>query len=472
MSVAAATHDADAEQGIIGAILVDRRTLALMASLESDDFKHPPCRRAFDAIRNLESRNAGIDLVTIADEIDRYDSFKPSDGQGERPASDMAAELGACALRCPTDDMVSEYVEIVKRHRKTRDARTALSEVLEAIRIGDLVGDDAVQAGISALMAIESGASDERARTLGQIIRAEFKQAEADLAARAEGRMVHIGMPTGLAKLDRKIGGLPFGVQTIVLSRPANGKTTVAQNLARAAVDLGNDTPLIYSYEDGWTSFAQRGLANETGVATEAIRSRDFNREQFSQMSRHAPSAMRRPEIVIQAAGMTVEELVRDVKSRRLRHKGERTMGRLVIVDYIQMIPLPPGNDTLNNKLGEISKKLSDLAQRENIAVVTCSQANREVEKREYKVPQMHDASDCNSIERHGKTFLSLYRPSIYGAKGTTEPDGPAAEPSLLEMHVLKNYNGEAFIHVDLHWDLATHSIYDSREDWVAKRRR
>lgn len=445
--------DNEAELSVLGGILVKPELLPLLVEIDVDCFSDPHRGHVFGAMRNLEAKGLPIDVVTVADQLER-------DGHVETPLT----VLGEAALRVPTPDNLEHYAKILVRHRLGRDLEKALHHVRLRLVGGLVDGPDALLEAQDALGRLESVREGvDRGKTIGAIVRelsAEFESGEAQRS----------GISSGLSKLDAKTGGIPFGIPTLILAPPGAGKTTLSMTLCEGAERAG-DTPLIYSYEDGHKSFGQRALARHTGVPTEAIRSASFCRDDLTAIGARMHEALKRRAVVIRASGMTVEELARDVRSRRIKHKGNGTTGRLVVVDYVQRMPLPSMHGgTKNDRIGEISRRLADLAATEDIAVVVNSQVGRQV-PREQRPPILQDARDCGELENDAKLALGLYRPSVYGKPRTGEEGSVVAPSSVLEIHILKNHQGAADCHVEAYWDLETHAIVDSPMDLAARRR-
>lgn len=443
--------DDECEYAVLGGILVQPSLLPLL-ELDVDDFNDPHKGHVLAAMRNLEAAGKPIDVVTVSDQLE-------ADGHTNTPPS----LLGECALRCPTPENVEHYAEILRRHRIGRQVDRALGVVKGKLAAGDLSGPDALVDAQERLQRITVGDSEDRGASLGAIVRGIADEISRDEVAAA-------GIPSGLKSLDAKTGGLPLGVPTVVLAPPSSGKSTIALTFAAGAENAG-DTPILYTYEDGPRSFGLRTMARHSGVPTEKIRAGDFTRGDLDALGWHMPRIMKRRTVVVPAAGMTVEELVRDVRARRLRHKGDGTTGQLVIVDFVQNMPLPSFHGTVDQRLSHIVKTLAALAQSEHIALVICSQVGRQA-PRESRPPTMADARECGQIEISGKLMLGLYRPGIYGKPRTAADDGEGiAPPTLLELHLLKNNNGESNVHLEVFWDLPTHTIVDSPDDLAERRR-
>ena len=114
-------HNADAEMSILGGIILKNEALGLLEDIETEDFFDLKHKVVFQAIRNLAAADRPIDVVTLEDEIEK---------QGRLEAIGGISFLGELCLRVPTIDNVVAYAEIVKGHRRNRDAIVSLSSAL------------------------------------------------------------------------------------------------------------------------------------------------------------------------------------------------------------------------------------------------------------------------------------------------------------------------------------------------------
>jgi replicative DNA helicase len=294
--------------------------------------------------------------------------------------------------------------------------------------------------------------------SLGALMHREAERIERDLEAQARGERVG-GMPTGLDRLDALTGGVPLGVTTVVLGETGHGKSTLGMSFARASADLAHDEPLVLSYEDGRRSYAQRGLAQESGVPTQVIRRRSFRPgEERRVLVEGLRRAGLRRERIARVRGMGVDELctlVRRTRAKGPRSPGARTAANLVVVDYLQAMPRPQGRAIRaeHEALGEIARRLEDLAATEECAVVVFSQVNDECAHREDHRPRLRDVAGGRDLVKGAKLVLGLYRPWLYDA---------GADPHAGEILVLKNNDGETRRAAHVHLDLATHTIRDA----------
>lgn len=438
-------HSPDAEAAVLGGVLLNNGVLVSLP-LEVEDFYDPKHQAVYQAMRCLEATMRPIDPVTVEAELARVGKSEAIGGLG------FVSEL---SLRVPIADNVRHYAAIVIRLANRRAAIRALTDRAYALATLDdeTDGEDAIVDAIGALQRIDLRTPDPTI-PLGESVRREFDRISREADERLAGRHVG-GMPTGLTELDEKVGGLPIGVTTLVLGETGHGKSTLAMKFLRAAVEQAGDEPLCFSYEDGHTSFAQRRLAQATRVPTRAIARRTFNSGHMRDLAAGAGAAMKSRERIAAYRGQTVEELCRTV--RRLRARGPKlggaTVGRLVVVDYLQAIPKPfrRGIST-PEAIGEITHALEDLAAQEQIAVAVMSQVNDEPARRDDHRPQGRDVAGSRDPFKGCKLCLGIYRPAEYDEQ---------ADPRFGELLILKNNQGPLGM-VPIRLDLETHTIRDA----------
>ncbi|MBV9121278.1 MAG: replicative DNA helicase, partial [Chloroflexi bacterium] len=97
----------DAEQAVIGSLLLDRDALVKISGfLHPDDFFRDSHRLVYEAMLELYRRDEPVDIVTVADELERRDRLQPSGGLGY---------LHSLATVVPTAIHVEYYAQIVQR---------------------------------------------------------------------------------------------------------------------------------------------------------------------------------------------------------------------------------------------------------------------------------------------------------------------------------------------------------------------
>jgi replicative DNA helicase len=457
-------HDLDAEAGVLGGILLNNEALSLLTTIETEDFYDHKHKVVFQAMRNLEVADRPIDVITVENEIAKV---------GKLDAIGGVAFLGELTLRVPTADNVEAYAEIVKTKHVTRQVMLQLAQLLDEAYVGETEGEQLLHDVTSAMMSIRTG-DDEPIVTIADLIAKEARQAISDAEARAAGRMVYSGVPTGIIEIDTRVGGTPIGIMTLVIGRPGNGKSTIAMQFSNAAREIAQMPSLLASYEDSGQSFGQRGLAQESGIGTDIIRARKLHADDLITISAAWAASSDRQESLISASGMSVEALLRRLRRENIRRR-QRGLNpyRQLQVDYIQAMPMPEWARSRDDGIGYISGQLKTAAVKEEMSVVVYCQLNREVEKRDDHRPRLSDIRECGALEQDGKFVLGLYRPWIYGDLSTADASGGKkikAEPSELHMIGLKNHQGETYFDICLFWDVKCNAVYNSQLDYQTGR--
>lgn len=423
------------EQSVIGSVFLKPENLAVLPTLETWDFQNFKPRTVWEAIRNLEAKNQPIDQVTVGDEISKQGKFN----------SIGWAYLGECALRVPTIDNAIEYARRLKDHALQRRLAETFDELLQHARKGDMTGAELLSMAMGGLTNLDAD-QPERASPIGDVIKRRMKQLDEITKERALGIRTLSGFPTGVAKLDEKLGGWQTGIVSIVAARPGMGKSSLGLATADACSEQGVGVH-VFSLEDTEQAYADRTMSRSSGVSAESIRNCELNQKDLYDLQLRVPIvAKRKGWLFDDRSGISAEEIVRSVR----RHKKDNGT-KVVIVDYVQLVARPKNVRTTHEAITEIVTQFADAAKQDRIAYVVMSQLNREIEKRDDRRPQMADLRESGSLEERAKCVVGLYRGAAYqGRKPKKGIDYPAdqREPTadeyerMVQLLVLKNSNG------------------------------
>jgi replicative DNA helicase len=436
-------HDAlyALEASILGAVFLDNSTLAQFPRLEVSDFRHAKHAHVFAAMRNLEAENRPIDVVTVHAELVRRGADSIDIGF-----------LGELCLSVPTVENAIEYVRQIRNAALGRRVRLVLSDLLQ--RADEHEGAELLSMAMAVLSRLDEDQPDE---TTGiyRLIMKRFRQLEQIAADRAAGRRTLTGYPTGVEKLDDKIGGWQPGIVSLVAARPAMGKSSLLLATTDACSAAGFGAHL-FSLEDTEESYADRTLSRTSDVPAEALRNADLDRGSCERIVRAQAALRGRRWLVDGRSGITADEIVRSVR----RHRKDNDT-RVALVDYVQLVKRP-AKLSPHEALTEIVTVFADAAKHDGIAYVVASQLNRQLEARQDKRPQLSDLRESGSLEERAKCVVALYRGSVYGdpIKGIDwDPDweGRRYAPSedehskQVQLCVIKNSNGRTGT-VWAHW--------------------
>ena len=250
--------------------------------------------------------------------------------------------------------------------------------------------------------------------------------AAVDMAAKAYQRDGKLsGIATGLSDLDAKMGGLQPSDLIILAGRPAMGKTSLVTNIAfniakayRGEKQPDGTTKTVnggivgfFSLEMSAEQLATRIIAEQTGIPSNQIRRGGITEAEFERIKDHSIELQNLPFFVDETGGLSVAQLA--ARARRL--KRQRGLD-LLIIDYLQLLQGSTRRSAENRvqEITEITTKLKALAKELNVPIMALSQLSRQVESRDDKRPQLSDLRESGSIEQDADVVLFVFRDEYY----------------------------------------------------------
>ncbi|MBB4256913.1 MULTISPECIES: replicative DNA helicase [Bradyrhizobium] len=430
-----APHNIEAEQSLLGAILVNND-----AFYRVSDFLEP--KHYFEPLHQTIYETAGslIRMGKIATPV-TLKTFLPAD-----------TDVGGMTIGQYLARLAAEATTIINAQDY---GRTIYDLALRRDLIG--IGEDMVNVAYDAPVDFAPRAQIEDAeRRLYELAESgrydggfqKFSQALAvavDLAAKAfqrDGKLS--GISTGMRDLDTKMGGLQHSDLIIVAGRPGMGKTSlatnIAYNVAQAYVpELQADGTTkaanggvigFFSCEMSADQLATRIVAERTGVPSSHIRRGGISEADFEKIREVSIELQSLPFYVDATGGLSIAQLM--ARARRLkRQKGLD----LLVIDYIQLLSgSGKRSDNRVQEITEITTSLKALAKELNVPVIALSQLSRQVESRDDKRPQLSDLRESGSIEQDADVVLFVYREEYYLAMKEPRPGTPEHEKWQLDM--------------------------------------
>jgi replicative DNA helicase len=417
-------HSVEAEQSVLGALLIDSQAWDQVADVvTAADFYRPDHRLIFEALGELVAAGRPGDVITVSEQLERHAKLVDAGG---------LAYLGTLARDTPTAANARSYAQIVRE-------RSLLRQLVEAGReIASSVFSDE---GLSARELVDN--AEKRVFEI-----AERGSRGREGAVRVSALLPPLidkidewhsnpdklrGLATGFTDFDKKTGGLRGGDLIIVAGRPSMGKTTLAVNMAEyAAVNPEIRARVaIFTMEMPSEQIVTRMLSSIGHVPLNSMRSGQISDDDWVRITA-ATSQLSEARIFIdETPALTPTEL--RARSRRIAR--EQHGLELIVVDYLQLMQVPGTKENRATEIAEISRGLKALAKELDVPVIALSQLNRGVEQRQEKKPVMSDLRESGSIEQDADMILLIYRDEVYD-KNTTKK-------GMAEIDVAKHRNGE-----------------------------
>ena len=424
----AAPHNIEAEQALLGAILVNNDACDKVSSfLKPDHFFDPLHGRVYDAALKLVSAGKRASPITLKTFFELE----------EQLAADLTVPqyLGRLAATATTVINAEDYGRTVYDLAIRRDL----------IIIGEDMVNVAYDSPVEAPPGIQIEEAEQRLFELAEIGKygsgfEPFTQAltdAIDMAANAYRRDGGLsGIATGFKDLDEKMGGLQPSDLIIIAGRPSMGKTALATNIAyhvaraykseqRAdGADEVVDGAVVgfFSLEMSSEQLATRIIAEQSGIPSERIRRGKIDKDEFDRLVEASQNLQALPLYIDQTGGITVAQLA--ARARRL--KRQKNLG-LIIVDYLQLLSGSSRRSSENRvqEITEITTRLKALAKELNVPIIALSQLSRQVENREDKRPQLADLRESGSIEQDADVVMFLFREEYYLERTEPRPNTP-----------------------------------------------
>ena len=241
-------HSVEAEQAVIGGLLIDALAWDQIGDLiVADDFYRPDHQLIFAALAELIASGKPADVVTASGQLE---------GSGRLEAAGGLAYLGTLARDTPTAANVRAYAQIVRERSLLRRLISAGRSITAAAFANDgRAARDLVDEAEQQVFRIAEQSTGRRDGAIK--VSALLPQLIDKIDAWHTDPNSMRGLPTGFADFDRKTGGLRPGDLVIVAGRPSMGKTTLAMNIAEyAAVNPGTRSSVaIFSMEMQYNVF-------------------------------------------------------------------------------------------------------------------------------------------------------------------------------------------------------------------------
>jgi replicative DNA helicase len=389
----------EAEQALLGAILINNVAFARVAEfLAAEHFATAVHGRIYAAIGKLIERGEPANPVTLKNQFDQ---------DGALAAIGGAQYLARLAESAVTIINAEHYGRTIRDFHLRR----------ELITLGQDIVTDAFRHDLDDLAVEQIERAEAKLFELATAGRREAHSAPNAIAVDAQIAAVErvykgvaTGILTGLADLDRRLGGLHPSDLVILAGRPSMGKTALAVDVALAAARAGN--PVYFSsLEMSKEQLGGRQLAVVSGVSAERQRA-GVSKDDMQAIIAARDSLAVLPIQIDDAAALSVAQL----RARCRRHKRRYGLG-LIVVDYLQLLSGGENRSRQENRVQEISsvtRGLKAVAKELDVPVLALSQLSRAVEQREDKRPHLSDLRDSGSIEQDADIVIFLFREEYY----------------------------------------------------------
>ncbi|MHB1719030.1 MAG: replicative DNA helicase [Acidimicrobiales bacterium] len=410
-------HNLDAEESLLGAMLLSRDAIAeAVECCTAEDFYKPAHAHVFSAVTSLYARGEPADPVTVAEELRRTGALEAVGDQ---------SILLTLQVNTPSTANAGHYARIVEEHALLRRLVRVAGEIAE---LGYSVPEDvgmAVDRAESMVFEVAQRRVVDTMSPLRELLAQSLDHLE-QLFERGEAIT---GVPTGYADLDERLAGLQPSNLVVVGARPAMGKTSFALGIVEHAAVKARVPVLLFSLEMSHLELTQRLLCSEARVDATRMRNGRLLESDWPKISDAIGRLGDAPIYIDDNPNLTVM----DIRAKARRLKSREGLG-LVVVDYLQLMT---GRHTTENRqveISEISRGLKVLARELSVPVIALSQLSRNLEMRADKRPVLADLRESGAIEQDADVVLFIYRDEVYNPE--------SADRGSAEIIIAKHRNG------------------------------
>ena len=419
-------HSIEAEQSVIGAMIMDREAITVTSEIISgDDFYSRQYGVVFDAMVELNDEGKPVDVVTLSDKL------KEKDVPPEVSSLEFLKDLLNANF---TSANVRYYANIVAEKATLRKLIRLNEEIANTCYTGKESLETILEDTEKRVFELVQKRNTGEFVPIRQVVMNAMDKIEQ--ASRNSGNVT--GLATGFLDLDFRTAGMQPSDLILVAARPSMGKTAFVLSMAKnIAVNFRNPVAL-FSLEMSNVQLVNRLISNVCEIPSEKIKSGQLADYEWQQLDYKLRDLLDAPLYVDDTPSLSVFEL--RTKARRLvREHGVK----IIIIDYLQLMNASGMSfGSRQEEVSTISRSLKGLAKELNIPIIALSQLNRGVENREGeegKRPQLSDLRESGAIEQDADMVCFIHRPEYY--KIYTSADGSDLR-GMAEIIIAKHRNG------------------------------
>lgn len=409
-----------AEEWLLGAFMCDARIIP--SDLTAADFFQPGGANGvvMRAIHALNSAKRPVDVVSVAEWLHAANMLEAIGGPVR--LEDLRRNVG-------TTVGVEHYAQLVRdaaARRAIMDAGASLvSLAAESTDAADVVARaESLVKGI--VRRIRERATNALI-PMAQLACREYEEFQARLSGEAPP-----ATSTGLAALDRMMGGGMFGGDlTVIAGRPGMGKSALWGGMCVSAARRGEYSS-THNLEMGQSQQFMRVWSADARVPMPWLRNPTVSDANI----RHATDSIGRiyefgQFLLIQSEDhpVTFEQFADDVR------RAHETYGlKMAGIDYLQLVKPTDRGAIREQQIAHVTRSSKALAKELNLPIVLLAQVNRECEKRSDKRPNLSDLRESGAIEQDADNILFCYRDEYY--------DPETVDKGIAEIIIAKQRNG------------------------------
>ena len=392
-------HSIEAEQSVVGAMLMDRDAITTASEIIcGDDSYQTAYGVIFDSVVELFNEGKPVDLITLQNRL------KEKDVPEEISSLEFVRDLLAAV---PTSANVKYYAEIVAEKSTLRKMIKMNEEIANACYLAKEPVEAIMERTEKKVFELVQNRNNGDFVPIKQVVLNALEKIEK--SSKSKGTVT--GIPTGFIDLDYKTSGLQPSDLILVAARPSMGKTAFVLNIAQHVAFRQNKTVAIFSLEMSKEQLVNRLFSLESYVDAQLLRTGNLKDSDWEKLIEGAGIIGRSNLIIDDTPGISISEMRSKCRKYKLEHNLE-----LIIIDYLQLMSGSVGgrSESRQQEISDISRSLKALARELHVPVISLSQLSRAVEPRPDHRPMLSDLRESGAIEQDADVVMFIYRDDYY----------------------------------------------------------
>ncbi len=414
----------DAEEKVLAQCLADGSSDffdSIAHKLRPEDFYLYNHNLIFSSVSSLAQRGESLSEISLMEELKRSSVFEDVGGMDT-----ILHLMDRTTTLLDAHNCVNVVKEKSNLRNMIRTFKVALEKAEDESQSPEVIRGDVE----SNLLDLETTAGFDM--TIGSAIDELQTEFEQQLAGEWKDEVVK----THIRHLDDKLGSGGIGAgEVVVISAPTScGKSQLALNIvARSAYKDGVQCG-IFSLEMPRKQVLKRILLAKSQADLRQIKEQVISEARMNKLREECDKLKDLPIYTVHSI-KSIGDLCSHARTM-VRRYGVK----LLVIDYLQLIPFDSRNQSKNDAVANISHTIKQLALELNVGVLLLSQVNREGAKREGGLA-IYDLKDSGDIENDADVIILMWAEDD-DIESSKRLDGMGSYISM-KYNIAKNREGE-----------------------------
>jgi replicative DNA helicase len=395
----------DIEKSVIASMMTNISIIADNVGFVNEDYFYSSANKTiFSAIIEMFSKGVAVDVLTVSEKLRSIGELE--NVGGECYLSDIAYDIQSF-------DSIDSHVKILKDKMMLRKMISVSTRIANSSFDPDADCSEIIDSAEKEISEVSLSRFSGEEKTIREVM----AETTDDLDKRMRGQIV--GLTTGSVGLDMMIGGMEGGNLIIIAGRPSMGKTALALCMIYSAMTVQSAYCAIFSYEMSNKQIMRRLIAIALSISIYKMRTGDLGTEEWRKINDMCSNLDKYPLFLDDDSSNTLSVI--KAKCRRMKKNNNL---KLIVVDYLQLMPHEGKYENNNLAIGAISRGLKALAKELDVPVIALSQLSRLVEQRADNRPTLADLRGSGEIEQDADIVIFPFREDKYkkdAPKGVAE---------------------------------------------------